>query len=225
MPSAPVLSNVTANPPSPTYLTSTTISGSMNMVGTVSLYSDINCSASLATNISSAAFSSTGALINVTANATTSIYSKSTAGDGTQSLCTKIMDFVNNTTAPTVTFQGPSAIQTKNGNVTDKMDQVFKRSQPLFIRNLEFQYRCLLFDDAHDAFPVWAVTHLVEGTGVTREIHVVPGPGGWVAMFVSPCGYGYQCFSGLQRQQSIDFFAGTVGELRLGDARYDLVSL
>ncbi|NDE16565.1 hypothetical protein EBZ80_16705 [bacterium] len=118
-PSAPVLSNVTATPASPTYLLSTTLRGSMNMAGTVSFYSDSACgTAALASNISNTAIATTGATVAVTANATTGIYYVSAATDGTPSLCTKVMDFVNNTTVPSVTFQGPSATQTKNTNVT-----------------------------------------------------------------------------------------------------------
>ena len=117
--SAPVVSNVTASPASPTYLTSTTISGAVNMAGKISLYSDANCSTAFgpgSTNVASSVFQSAGALINVTANATTSIYYMSTTEDGsTQSLCNKVMDFVNSTVVPTVTFATPSASYAKAG--------------------------------------------------------------------------------------------------------------
>ena len=116
--SAPVLSSVTTTPASPSSVTSTVVKGTMNMDGSVGLYSDAACSVSLATNVARATIEGAGVSVTLPANATTGIYYFTTATDGTQSVCNKIMDFIVNTVAPTITFGSPSVSQTRYGAVT-----------------------------------------------------------------------------------------------------------
>ena len=105
------------------------------------------------------------------------------------------------------------------------MHHVLQGIKTLFIGRLRCQYGKLPIDCFDDAISIGAITLHSVGTGVFREVDVMPGSSCGVTVLVGPSGYRGQCLTGLKRQQFLDLFLELGCQLLLGEEGDDLVAL